>query len=211
MKLQLALDGTLDEANTLLEAVWPYIDIAEVGTPLIFREGMHAVRALRTSYPSLTLLADLKIMDAGYDEAAIAFEAGANRVTALGVANDNTLRGAVKAAKEYGGQVMVDMMAVSDPVSRARQLLAVDAHLLCVHTAYDLQDGSTNPLAPLARLREALPDAPLAVAGGIGPDLLGALLPHVPQVIVVGGAITKGASPRMIAQTMRQQIDEVTT
>lgn len=207
MQLQLALDGTLEAACSLLEAVHHSIDIAEIGTPLVFREGMHAVRTLHETYPRLTLLADLKIVDAGYEEAAIAFEAGADRVTALGVANNNTLRGAITAAEEYGGQVMIDMMAVPDPLARARQLLDLGAHLLCVHTAYDLQDGTANPLALLVRLREALPDAPLAVAGGIGPDLLPALLPHAPQVIVVGGAITQAASPSVIAQSIRQQMD----
>ncbi len=210
MKLQLALDGTLVAARALLDAVQPHIDIAEVGTPLIFREGMHAVRQLRAAYPTLTLLADLKIMDAGYEEAAIAFEAGADWVTALGVAHDTTLHGAVKAAQAHGGQVMVDMMAVPDPLSRARHLLDMGAHLLCVHTAYDLQGGSANPLASLAHLRAALPDAPLAVAGGIGPDLLDALLPHAPKVIVVGGAIANAPDPGASAQAIRQRIDEVT-
>lgn len=208
MKLQLALDGTLEAAHMLLQDVRPFIDIAEIGTPLVFREGMAAVRDLRAAYPKLTLLADLKIMDAGYDEAAIAFEAGANWVTALGVTNDNTLRGVVQAAATYGGQVMVDMMRVTEPLARARELLGIGVDLLCVHTAYDLQDGTINPLAALAQLRDALPDAPLAVAGGIGPDLLDALLAHMPQVIVVGGAITSAAHPATIAQTIRQRIDK---
>lgn len=210
MKLQLALDTSLDAARALLDAVRTYIDIAEVGTPLVFREGMGAVRALRAAYPDLTLLADLKIMDAGYEEAAIAFEAGANRVTALGVANDSTLRGSFKAADDYGGQVMVDMISVSNPLSRARQLLDMGAHLLCVHTAYDLQDQSTNPLAAIMHLRAALPDAPLAVAGGIGPDLLASLAVHRPKVVVVGGAIARSAQPASVARQLRQQIEEAT-
>lgn len=211
MKLQLALDGTLEEARTLLDRVRPYIDIAEIGTPLVFREGMRAVRTLRAAHPNLMLLADLKIMDAGYEEAAIAFEAGANQVTALGVANDTTLHGAVRAAEEYGGQVMIDMMAVSTPVLRARRLIDIGVHMLCVHTAYDLQDDRTNPLAALARLRAALPNTPLAVAGGIGPGLLEALLVHTPQVIIVGSAITKAADPGAVAQTIRGQIDEASS
>lgn len=208
MKLQLALDGPLAESRVLLDAVRPYIDIAEIGTPLVFREGMRAVRQLRAAYPDLTLLADLKIMDAGYEEATIAFDAGADWVTALGVAHDNTLRGAIKAAQVHGGQVMIDMMAVPDPLPRARHLLDMGAHLLCVHTAYDLQGGSANPLAPLGHLRAALPEAPLAVAGGIGPDLLDALLAHRPRVIVVGGAIANASDPRASAQTIRRRINE---
>ena len=46
-QLQLALDGDLDSALEILSAAHPYIDIAEVGTPLVFREGMRAVRRIR--------------------------------------------------------------------------------------------------------------------------------------------------------------------
>lgn len=208
MKFQLALDGSFAAAQTVLQAARPFIDIAEIGTPLIFREGMAAVRALHAAYPDLPLLADLKIMDAGYDEAAIAFDAGAAYVTALGVANDKTLGNVIRAAAACGGQVMIDMMNVPDPANRARDLLALGADVLCVHTAYDLQDDVTNPLDGLARLRAALPDAPLAVAGGIGPALLDALIPHAPRVIVVGSAITSAASPAAVAQTLRRRIDK---
>ena len=40
IKLQLALDGDLDSNLGLVRAVRPYIDIAEIGTPLVYREGI---------------------------------------------------------------------------------------------------------------------------------------------------------------------------
>ena len=46
-KLQIALDGDMASALENLSAVHPYIDIAEVGTPLVFREGMAALRRIR--------------------------------------------------------------------------------------------------------------------------------------------------------------------
>jgi len=45
------------------------------------------------------LLADTKIVDGGEIEAADAFAAGANIVTVLGVAEDETIRGVVRAAE----------------------------------------------------------------------------------------------------------------
>ena len=47
MKLQLALDGDLQSSIAVLDATKTYIDIAEIGTPLIYREGVWAVRELR--------------------------------------------------------------------------------------------------------------------------------------------------------------------
>ena len=45
--------------------------------------------------PTATLLADLKIVDAGELEAQIGFDAGADIVTVLGVAHDVTIQGAL--------------------------------------------------------------------------------------------------------------------
>ena len=117
-ELQIALDGELAAALDVLAQVQPYVDIAEIGTPLIFREGMRAVREIRAAYPGLTLVADLKIMDAGLAEADIAFCAGADRVTVMALASDATIAGALASARSRGKRVMVDMMQVADPLAR---------------------------------------------------------------------------------------------
>ena len=175
-KLQIALDGDLASTVDILEKVHAYIDIAEIGTPLIYREGMHGIRKIRELYPDLTLLADLKIMDAGEEEAQIAFDVGANIVTVLGVTNDATIQGAVKASKASARQVMVDMMQVANPLERGRELLKMGCDILCVHTAFDLQPTQTSPYAELRHLREHLPTAQLAIAGGVNRERLDDIL-----------------------------------
>ena len=80
--LQLAIDvQTLTEAERLLEDVYPYFDIAEIGTPLILEEGMAALEALKARRPDRLYLADTKIADAGFLEADGAFRRGAAIVT----------------------------------------------------------------------------------------------------------------------------------
>lgn len=86
MKLQLALDELpLDEALALTEKLRQYVDIIEIGTPFVIAEGMNAVRIFRQHFPEKEILSDEKIMDGGYFESKLAFDAGANYVTALGV------------------------------------------------------------------------------------------------------------------------------
>jgi 3-hexulose-6-phosphate synthase len=80
---------------------------------------------------SVAVLADLKIMDAGEHEAELAFSAGADIVTVLGVAHDETIQGVVRAARRAGGgtkEVMVDLINTVDPAARAAQVaeLGVD-------------------------------------------------------------------------------------
>lgn len=206
MKLQVALDGNLDDAITTLRLVEPYVDIAEIGTPLIYREGMHAVRQIRETFPNLTLLADLKIMDAGEEEATIAFEAGCDIVTVLGVAQDATVRGVVKAARSAGKQILADLIQVADPVARGRELLVLGCDYLCVHTGYDAQRGGDSPLETLSRLRHELGNVSLAVAGGINTNTIDAVAALQPEIIIVGGAITRGADPAAIAHQLRERL-----
>ncbi len=205
MRLQLALDGDIDHSFAVLQAARPYIDIAEIGTPLVYREGIAAVRRLRSAFPDITLLADFKIMDAGEEEARIAFGAGSDIVTVLGVAQDETLRGALEASRRLDRQVMVDLIGIPDPAARAPALLAMGCHYLCVHTAYDLR-ASQSPLEHLQQLRRQWPDARLAVAGGIKLSNVNAILALNPEIVVVGSAITLADDPAQAACAFRERI-----
>ncbi len=209
-ELQIALDGDLDAALAVLAQARSYVDIAEIGTPLVFREGARAVREIRAAYPQLTLVADLKIMDAGEAEADIAFRAGADRATVMALASDATIAGALSSARSHGKRIMVDMMQVVDPLGRALELLALGCDLLCLHTAHDLQSSQGSPFAQLAELRAALPTAPLAIAGGVKLDTLEQILPLRPQVIIVGSGITAAPDPGATARQFHERIRHAT-
>lgn len=208
MKLQIAFDGELEQSLTILRGIHDLIDIAEIGTPLIIREGLRAVRRFRSEFPDLTLLADLKIMDAGYLEASLAFEAGCDYVTVLGLAQDRTVRGALEAAASFGGRVMVDLIQTQNAVARSFDLLNMGCHVLCVHTPFDLQADRLNPLDDLAQLRSALPGASLAVAGGLKQGALQALIPYRPDIVISGGAIVSASDPVEAARSFRRKLDE---
>ena len=62
---------------------------------------MRGVREFHRFFPDKEILADLKIMDGGYLEASYAYEAGAAYATILGVSDNLTIEGALKAARDY--------------------------------------------------------------------------------------------------------------
>ena len=204
-RLQLALDGTLEQAVTVLDLVAPFVDIVELGTPLLYREGIRVAAQIQHLFPNIILLADMKIMDAGEEEASIAFDAGCQYVTVLGMSQDKTIQGVVAAANRHGGEVMVDMMQVAEPVERGHHLLVLGCDYLCVHTAFDQQQVET-PLATLKRLRKGLPDASLAVAGGVGLPTVDSILAQNPAIVVVGGAIARAADPAAVAKRLRERL-----
>lgn len=206
MKLQLALDGNLQDSLAILEAVGGLVDMVEIGTPLIFREGMNAARIFRQRFPEIILLADLKIMDAGREEATIAFEAGCDFVTVMGVTQDSTIRGVVNAARHFGKQIAADLMQVSDPLARGRELLNLGCDYLCVHTAYDMQPAGHSPLKTLEGLRREIGQAQLAVAGGINLSTIDAIVALQPDILIVGGAITGASKPLEAVLALRERM-----
>ena len=200
VKLQLALDFLeLKEALGLLEEVHSFADIIEVGTPCVIRYGVEAVRRIKQSYPAREVLADLKIMDAGEGEASLGFGAGAGIVTVLGVAHDETIRGAVRAAAKFGGRIMADLMAVPSPVRRARELEELGCDMLCVHTATDAHRSGEKAFEGVRLLRSRLSKALIAVAGGIDVSSAGAAREAGADVLVVGSGIVKAEEPREAA------------
>ena len=205
MKLQLALDSSnSQEAKRILEQVSDLVDIVEVGTPLLMKEGVRVVTEIRNAYPQLEVLADLKIMDAGDIEANIGFEAGADIVTVFGVAHDVTIRRAVAQARTLNKRVMVDLIAVGDVRERINQIEAIAPDYCCVHTAFDLQDHGVDPLREIQLVQSALKRAEMAVAGGINPKILPDILAYRPAVVIVGGFITNHPNPRQAALEIRE-------
>ena len=207
MKLQLALDSSNgQEARRILENVSDLVDIVEIGTPLIMKEGVKVVAEIKHVYPELELLADLKIMDAGDIEAKIGFEAGADIVTVLGVAHDVTIRRAVNQARILSKKVMVDLIAVTDVRTRIDQIEVIAPDYCCVHTAFDLQDHGVHPLREIQLVQSALKRAQMAVAGGINPQILPDLLAYRPAIVIVGGFITNHPEPRQAALEIRESL-----
>ena len=205
MKLQLALDSSnRQEAKRILEQVSDLVDIVEVGTPLLMKEGVQVVTEIKDAYPHLEVLADLKIMDAGDIEASIGFEAGADIVTVLGVAHDVTIRRAVNQARTFGKQVMIDLIAVGDVRGRINQIEAIAPDYCCVHTAFDLQDHGMHPLREIQLVQSALKRTKMAVAGGINPEILPDIIAYRPTVVIVGGFITNHPEPRQAALEIRE-------
>ena len=204
--LQLAIDVlSIDKAMAVAANVYPHYDIAEIGTPLIIEEGMHALEAVKAAFPDRSYLADLKIMDAGSIEAASGFARGADIITVLAAADDVTISNAVARAAEYGGEVMVDLINVAEPAERAKQLEAIGVDSVCVHTAYDVQSATNGPLEELRIVRSAVA-CKVAVAGGLKRENIGEVVDAGADIVIVGSAITCHPDPASEAEAIHEAL-----
>lgn len=206
-KLQIALDEfSLEESLALCEKVRDYIDIIEIGTPFIMREGMGAVRAFRERFPEKEILADAKIMDAGKMEAAICFEAGADYVTVLGVTDMGTIEGCLEAAKEYGGKIVADMICVENTEKRVAQLEAAGITDIAVHTGVDMQAAGRTPLDDLKQIKAWAKQSVISVAGGINESTVDIYMEAGVDILIVGGGISHAEDPETAAGNISEKV-----
>jgi 3-hexulose-6-phosphate synthase / 6-phospho-3-hexuloisomerase len=206
--LQVALDFE-NLSRALLaarEAVEGGADWVEAGTPLIKSEGLDAVRELKKAFPAQRIVADMKVMDTGAFEVEIAAKAGADLVTILGAADDDTIAEAVRGGELYGAEVVVDLLGVADPVGRSKRAAALGAAAVCYHIGIDMQMQGQTPFDTLADLTKASP-IPVAVAGGLNSETVAQATRAGARILIVGGAITKSPNVTEATQRIRRAID----
>lgn len=208
MKLQIALDiFQTSTAVSLIRSLGNTVDIVEIGTPMIINYGLEPVRAMKKNFPTLTVLADTKIMDAGKLESEAPFRAGAKIVTVMGITHDETIHGAVTAAKKYDGMVMADMMCVKNLEERSRQLVAMGVEYICVHSAVDVQK-TEKPFDALRKISSVIGAEHCVIAGGVNLRNVVELLPYSPSIVIVGNGITGAADPAAEAKIMQSKLKE---
>jgi 3-hexulose-6-phosphate synthase/6-phospho-3-hexuloisomerase len=207
--LQLALDFVdLHRAVNVAERAVPAgVDWLEAGTPLIKSEGLDAVRELKRLFPAKAIVADMKIMDAGRIEVEAAAKAGAQIIDVLGTATDATIEECIQAGKNYGARIVVDLIAVADPVVRAKQVEELGVDYITVHVAIDEQMRGRDPFTILQAVSQAV-QIPVGVAGGINSETAAAAVAHGATYVIVGGAITKAQDPEAATREIRQALDE---
>lgn len=208
-KLQVAIDLlTTDEALALAGKVAPYVDIIELGTPLIKNMGISVITAMKTAHPDKIVFADLKTADAGELEADIAFKAGADLVTVLGVAGNATIAGAVKAAKAHGKGVVVDTIGAPNRVTRAREAAELGATFVELHAGLDEQWTPGYSIQVLID-EAAVANTPVSIAGGVNLQNVQAVIKAGAKVAVAGAAIYAAEDPAAAAKALREAIDAV--
>ena len=205
-KLQVAMDLlTTPDALALSRKVAPYVDIIELGTPLIKSAGLSVISAVKAAHPDKEVFADLKTADAGFLEADIAFAAGADLVTVLGVAGDATITGAVEAGEKHGKKVVADLIGVANRVERARQVGKLGVAFVEIHGGLDEQ------AQPGYSVQTLLDDAnvagvPFSIAGGVTVDTIAAVRDAGAHVAVAGGAIYHAKDPAAAAKALRDAL-----
>ncbi|MHA1550235.1 MAG: orotidine 5'-phosphate decarboxylase / HUMPS family protein [Alphaproteobacteria bacterium] len=164
---QLAFNGDLNQIYKVLpkipfhERIW-----IEAGTPLLKREGMNAIRTMKTFWRGI-IIADLKISDGAIQEVNMAYNAGARAVTALLSAPIETLNLFIERCENLGIISMIDTLGGGDPLKIIRQLKK-PPNIIVLHRGRDEENGYGKEIQykHISRLRSKY-DVLISAAGGI--------------------------------------------
>ncbi|MCX7940768.1 MAG: 3-hexulose-6-phosphate synthase [Elusimicrobiota bacterium] len=203
--LQVALDFVdLHRAvKTVKEIIDAGVDIIEVGTPLIKSEGVRAISEIKKLLsPNIKIVADMKTMDVGRIEVEMAAKAGAHIVGILGVADDETIKEAIEAAKNYGCEIIVDMIEVKDVISRVKEVLRFGPSYIGLHIPIDEQMKGSIKFDVVREVKKICP-LPVSIAGGINSDNVVDAVEAGADIIVVGGAIIKSQDAKVATQQIK--------
>ena len=188
------------------EAVAGGADWIEAGTPLIKSEGMNAVRELKKALPGIRIMADMKTVDTGAMEVEMAAKAGADIVAMLANADNSTIKDAIRAARKYGVQIMIDLLTASKPIERSKELEALGVDFICVHVGIDQQMTGQNTIDFLKQIVKEV-RTPIAAAGGMD-DKSGAEAVAIgASIVIVGGSIVRSSDVTGSARKIRSALD----
>lgn len=204
--LQLALDlYDLDEALRVADRCAEHVDHLEVGTPLIWRNGVKAIETVRREFPDATIVADAKIMDRGAEIAREALEVGANGVIVQAAAARETVEAVCVEVAASGGMVMVDGLGVGNLSALHRATATPGATHVIAHLGKDEQAAGIS-----FEIGRALDEAHgrrrpiLGIAGGLAPaDVVPLLSTQAVGLLVVGEAICSAGDPSAVAAALR--------
>ncbi len=204
MLLQAAIDdpGHIDRLHEIAE----FVDIVEVGTPVLKQCGVAAIRAVREICPDHSVLVDTKTVDGGALEAEIAYGAGGSIITILSRASPETVEKVASVAQKHGGSFFLDTICEVADLQHWIEAASIHPLCACVNLHSPTDAGVNRALdgqiaTAIASLRKQ--GKKVAVAGRMGPDRIDTIRDWAPDIVVVGGAIFNAANPAEAAARMK--------
>jgi bifunctional enzyme Fae/Hps len=164
--------------------------VIEAGTPLIKRYGVEVCQKIHQIRPDTVVLADLKTLTSGRQEARMAAEATADVVAFAGVAPIEVQEEIIQECHKQGVLPLLDTISLHDPIPVLRQL-RVKPDIVELHRAIDLElTGAGYQWGNIPEIKEVIGGGLVAVAGGIKVPKVKEAMASGADILVVGRAIT---------------------
>ncbi len=192
MKLQVAFDITdIEKALHTADTIAKYVDIFEIGTILLYAQGVCAITRFKDRYPDQSILADAKIVDRGHETAKLLANFGADWITVISGAHTNVIHAVCATAHEFGKKVMLDLLGAANTVGQSAleaKGLGIDAILF-----HDIgQQTDTTAILDTWELVKSNSALPLFFAGPVTRTTVPDIIALKPDGIVLSSSLFEG-------------------
>lgn len=205
MNLQISYDFTnLTEAIEVAKKTAYYADIIEIGTPLLFSEGVNAVKTFRKEFPNKKLLADMKLVDRVEEVISLYGTSGVDYITVLGVTTNNIIRKATTIAHKHNVKIILDLFDIYTLGQTAKDASTLEVDGILFHSPYDTE--SSHEIEDKWEIVRGNTTLPIFVAEKINKESIKNIIKLKPDGILIGKAITRAANPEEVAKEFHNLI-----
>lgn len=199
MKLQISYNCTdLNQALNIAQKTAEFADIIEVGSLLIYKEGITAIKEFKTNFPRKSIFANAKISEKAQDSVELFASAGATMISVLAGIPQATIKKTVEAARKFDIKVVIDVfdMQTAGQIALDSKILGIDTILLHQPPIpFDLSDYTSH-----WHSIQANTSLPLFITGNIDRTNINQIKNLKPHCIAIGSGITKAENPANEAQ-----------
>lgn len=199
MKFQISFDMTdLDKAIEIAHHVAPHVDILEVGTLLIYKNGIRAVERFKEEFPKKTILADVKIVDRGKEAVTLVANTKIDWITVMAGTGREVIHSTCTTAHQYNMKVMLDLVDASSLGQSAMDAKNLGIDALLFHQAHDEKDALI--LFDKWEMVRGNTTLPIFVSAKISRSTISTILGIKPDGIILGKNIIESENPAQEAQ-----------
>lgn len=199
MKIQISFDMTdLDKALEIATQIADYADILEIGTLLIYKNGIDAVKKFKELFNQKTILVDSKIVDRGKDAATLFAKADTDWITVMAGTSKDVIHTVCTTAHSFNKKVMLDLLDSSSPGQSALEARNLGVDALLFHQPYDTEESLL--FLDNWDLIKGNSNLPIFVSAKIKRDTINEVIKVKPDGVIISKSVTTADDPREEAQ-----------
>lgn len=203
MKLHISYNfPDLEKALEVAEQTAEFADIIGIGSLLLFKEGIKAIKTFKSTFPNKELFVEAKIIEKAPDAISMMAQAGANYISVLAGALQTTIKKAVETAKTFDTKIALDLFDGQTNGQTAYDAKTIGVDIIVMNRLPNKIDEISGLQAEWLTVRENT-KLPIFITGKIDKSNLQQIIDLRPQCVMIGAAITRASSPYQEAQYIK--------
>jgi 3-hexulose-6-phosphate synthase len=198
MKLHISYNiPDLAHALDIAQQTAAFADILGVGSLLLFKEGVNAIKTFKKTFPDKEIFAETRISEKAEESVTMFAQAGASYISVLAGSYHSTIKKAVDAAKKFDAKIALDLFNASSTGQSALDAKTLGIHLIILHRTL-ITDESAEIESEWRNVKDNT-KLPIFITGKIDQTNFQQILELKPQGISIGSAITQSENPAKMA------------